>query len=159
MEGVNELFHYAQHSASNPCQREPGRHHNQCRGPGIIATDAAIKRLKSCRFPKPHGQDFWNICRNGKLSVTRWCYGDATHERYEAAIRDILMDDGVDRAIVILTPQAMTDIIETARIIPRVAKDIRKTILSSFMGLVDVGRCSIFGGTRDPELHLPGSGG
>ena len=31
--------------------------------------------------------------------------GDATHERYEAAIREVLQDDGVDGAIVILTPR------------------------------------------------------
>jgi len=74
--------------------------------------------------------------------------GDATHERYEAAIRTILTDDGVDGAIVILTPQAMTDILETARIIPHVAEDIQKPILSAFMGLVDVSE-----GVRYLEEH------
>jgi acetyltransferase len=64
--------------------------------------------------------------------------GDATHERYESAIRDILLDEAVDGAIVILTPQTMTDILETARILPRVAKGVHKPLLSSFMGLVDV---------------------
>ena len=64
--------------------------------------------------------------------------GDATHERYEAAIRHTLMDENVDGAIVILTPQAMTDILETAEIVPHVAKDIDKPVLCSFMGIVDV---------------------
>ena len=37
-----------------------------------------------------------------------------------------------------LLPQAMTDILETAEIVPRVAKAVKKPILCSFMGLVDV---------------------
>jgi acetyltransferase len=64
--------------------------------------------------------------------------GDATHERYEAAIRHVLMDENVDGAIVILSPQAMTDILETAEIVPHVAKDVDKPVLCSFMGIVDV---------------------
>jgi acyl-CoA synthetase (NDP forming) len=39
---------------------------------------------------------------------------------------------------VILTPQAMTDILETAEIVPRVAKVTDKPVLCSFMGIVDV---------------------
>lgn len=64
--------------------------------------------------------------------------GDATHQRYEAAIRSILDDENVDGAIVILTPQAMTDVLETAQIVPNVAKEIDKPVLCSFMGIVDV---------------------
>jgi acetyltransferase len=48
------------------------------------------------------------------------------------------MDKDVDGAIVILTPQAMTDILETAEIVPPVAKDVDKPVLCSFMGIVDV---------------------
>ena len=66
--------------------------------------------------------------------------GDATHERYESAIRHILMDENVDGAIIILAPQAMTDIMETAEIVPRVIKGIDKPVLCSFMGIVDVSK-------------------
>jgi acetyltransferase len=66
--------------------------------------------------------------------------GDATHERYEAAIRYVLMDENVDGAIVILAPQAMTDVLETAEIVPRVVKGIDKPVLCSFMGIVDVSK-------------------
>jgi acetyltransferase len=48
------------------------------------------------------------------------------------------MDEGVDGAIIILTPQAMTDIVETAEIVPRVTAGIDKPVLCSFMGVVDV---------------------
>ncbi len=58
------------------------------------------------------------------------------------------MDKNVDGAIVILTPQATTDILETAAIVPRVAKDVHKPILASFMGLVDISE-----GVRYLENH------
>jgi acetyltransferase len=74
--------------------------------------------------------------------------GDATHERYETAVRYILQDENVDAAIVILSPQAMTDILETAMIIPRIRKDIEKPVLCSFMGIVDVSE-----GSRYLEEH------
>lgn len=64
--------------------------------------------------------------------------GDATHERYKAAIRHTLMDKNVDGAIVILSPQAMTNVLDTAKIVPSVVKDIDKPVLCSFMGIVDV---------------------
>ena len=74
--------------------------------------------------------------------------GDATYERYETSIRHVLEDDGVDGAIVILTPQAMTDILETAQILPLVAEGSEKPVLSCFMGLVDVSE-----GIRYLEQH------
>ncbi|MHC4689108.1 MAG: acetate--CoA ligase family protein [Planctomycetota bacterium] len=74
--------------------------------------------------------------------------GDATHERYEAAIQHILKDENVDSAIIILSPQAMTDVLETASIVPNVTKDIDKPVLCSFMGIVDVSE-----GVRHLEKH------
>jgi len=141
VEGVNELFNYAQAFSKQPLPK--GNRVaiiTNAGGPGIMTTDAAIR----------HGLRLAELSDSTKAKLLEYLpetasirnpvdvIGDATHERYEAAIRDILMDDGVDGAIVILTPQAMTDILETARIIPRVAKDIRKPIFSAFMGLVDV---------------------
>jgi len=141
VEGINELFNYAIAFANQPTPKG-----NQIAivtnagGPGIMATDAAIRhglalaklsedtrnKLKAALPPTA------NI--NNPVDVI----GDATHERYEAALRHTLMDEAVQGAIVILTPQAMTDIIETAEIVPHVAKDIDKPILCSFMGVVDV---------------------
>jgi acetyltransferase len=58
------------------------------------------------------------------------------------------MDENVDGAIVILTPQAMTAPLETAKIVPRVTKDVDKPVLCSFMGIVDVSE-----GIRYLEKH------
>jgi acyl-CoA synthetase (NDP forming) len=70
--------------------------------------------------------------------------GDARHDRYEAAIRSVMKDPNVDGVVVILTPQAMTDIRETGEVVANVARSMKlspwtaKPILASFMGIVDV---------------------
>jgi len=151
VEGVNELFNYAQAFSEQPLPK--GNRVaiiTNAGGPGIMATDAAIRYgLSLAVFSEAtRARLLEHLPATASIRNPVDVIGDATHERYEAAIRDILMDDGVDGAIVILTPQAMTDILETARIIPHVAKDIRKPILSAFMGLVDVSE-----GVRYLEEH------
>lgn len=151
VEGVNELFHYAQAFSEQPLPK--GNRVaiiTNAGGPGIMATDAAIRHGLSLAVFSEATQTrlLEHLPATASIRNPVDVIGDATHERYEAAIRDILMDDGVDGAIVILTPQAMTDILKTAQIVPHVAKDIRKPILSSFMGLVDVSE-----GVRYLEEH------
>ena len=60
--------------------------------------------------------------------------GDAKHDRYEAACKEVFKDAGVDMGLVILTPQSMTDIDEIGEIIPQVAKDLDIPVVASFMG-------------------------
>ena len=59
--------------------------------------------------------------------------GDAPPERYADALLAAQSDESVDAVIVILTPQAMTDPRETARLIAR-SIDGSKPVLASFMG-------------------------
>jgi acetyltransferase len=141
VEGVNELFHYAQAFSKQPVPR--GNRIaiiTNAGGPGIMATDAAIRhnleiatlseetkrKLKETLPPTASIQNPVDII------------GDATHERYEAAIRNVLIDENVDGAIVILSPQAMTAPLETAQIVPEAVAGIDKPVLCSFMGIVDV---------------------
>jgi acetyltransferase len=109
-------------------------------GPGIMATDAAIRHnLKTAILSEATKKKLRKeLPPTANVENPVDVIGDATHERYEAAIRDVLTDDNVDGAIVILSPQAMTDILETAQIVPRVAKGRSKPVLCSFMGIVDV---------------------
>jgi acetyltransferase len=111
-------------------------------GPGIMATDAAIRHsLKIAAFSEQTKQKLkQELPPTASIQNPVDVIGDATHERYEAAVRHILTDENVDAAIIILSPQAMTDILETAEIVPRVVKDIDKPVLCSFMGIVDVSR-------------------
>ena len=64
--------------------------------------------------------------------------GDARSDRYKAAVRTVLEDPGVDMGIVILTPQSMTEIEETAAVVPEAVKGIDKPVVCSFMGVRDV---------------------
>ncbi|MCK4308203.1 acetate--CoA ligase family protein, partial [candidate division WOR-3 bacterium] len=66
--------------------------------------------------------------------------GDARHERYQAALSCVLEDEKVDGVIVILTPQAMTNIEEIAQVIVAEGKESKKPILCCFMGCFDVSR-------------------
>jgi acetyltransferase len=141
VEGVDELFNHA-----NAFARQPIPKGNRLAivtnagGPGIMATDAAIRHnLEIATLSEETKQKLKEeLPPTASIQNPVDVIGDATHERYEAAIRHILMDENVDGAIVILSPQAMTDILETAEIVPHVAKDVDKPVLCSFMGIVDV---------------------
>ena len=141
VEGIDGLFNYAIAFAKQPVPK--GNRIaivTNAGGPGIMATDAAIRHnLKIANLSEETRQKLKQVLPpTASIQNPVDVIGDATHERYEAAIRDVLLDENVDGAIVILAPQAMTDIRETAEIVPRVVKDIDKPVLCSFMGIVDV---------------------
>jgi acetyltransferase len=141
VEGIAELFNRAIAFSKQPIPK--GNRIaiiTNAGGPGIMATDAAIRHnLKIATLSEETKQKLKKeLPPTASIENPVDVIGDATHKRYEAAIRHVLMDDGVDGAIVILSPQAMTDIMETAEIVPRVAKKIDKPVLCSFMGIVDV---------------------
>jgi len=141
VEGIEELFHFAIAFSKQPAPK--GRNIaivTNAGGPGIMATDAAVRyglslaKLSTDTENKLKEQLPPTASVHNPVDII----GDARHERYEAAIRSVLEDPNVDGAIVILTPVALTDILETARIVPLVAEGIDKPILCSFMGIVDV---------------------
>jgi acetyltransferase len=105
-------------------------------GPGVMATDALIAR---------HGQlaalSQETVGKLNEVLPPFWSHGnpvdvlgDAPPERYAEATRIVLDDPGVDAALVILTPQAMTDATGTARVIAELAGEVRKPILAAWMG-------------------------
>jgi acetyltransferase len=141
VEGVNELFHYAMAFSRQPLPR--GRRIaivTNAGGPGIMATDAAVRHgLQLATFsPETESRLKQYLPPTASIHNPVDVIGDATHERYEIALKTVMQDDNVDGAIVLLTPQAMTDILETAQIVPSVAREVDKPILCSFMGIVDV---------------------
>lgn len=111
-------------------------------GPGIMTTDAAIryglqlaqlenKTVATLKKYLPKTANF-----NNPIDLI----GDAQHDRYEVALTNVVNDSNVDSIIVLLTPQAMTDIEEIAQTIVKVAKSSEKPILTCFMGIVDVSK-------------------
>ena len=60
--------------------------------------------------------------------------GDALAEDYQGALQVVLSDEKVDSVLVILTPQAVTEVEKTAEAIVGLRKKFKKTIVSVFMG-------------------------
>ncbi len=138
---MNELFDSAFAFSHQPVPR--GRRIGivtNAGGPGIMATDSAVRHgLELARFSDETKEAIRkNVSPMANIANPVDTIGYAHHEQFEAVIRAVIKDDNVDGAIVMLTPAAITDILETAQIIPNVTRDTDKPILCSFMGVVDV---------------------
>ncbi|MGV8081227.1 MAG: acetate--CoA ligase family protein [Syntrophales bacterium] len=109
-------------------------------GPGIIATDMTVSSdLELAQFQQETVEELArHLPQTANIHNPVDVIGDATQERYENALRAVINDPGVDGALVILTPQSMTDSLGTAEAIVRVARRSAKPILCCFMGIVDV---------------------
>jgi acetyltransferase len=135
------MFDYAAAFSTQPMPR--GRNLaiiTNAGGPGIITTDAAVRNgLKLAHISEDTIQKLIpEMPDTAALHNPVDVIGDATSQRYQAAMEHVLADPGVDSAIIILTPQAMTDIFEIAKIIPPTGQKSGKPVVASFMGMVDV---------------------
>ncbi len=105
-------------------------------GPGIIAADTAermgiqlphmTKESLTAMAPK--------LPPNASIFNPVDVIGDATSERYAVVLEQAAKDPNVDGMLVILTPQAMTDMEKTAEVVIQTAKSTDKPIITSFMG-------------------------
>lgn len=109
-------------------------------GPGVMAADRANElQLPLATLTSQTVSDLQNV-----LPET-WSHGnpldligDADAARYRAAVSACLADDGVDGALVILTPQAMTDAAATAAAVVEGAHGSQKPLLACWMGELSV---------------------
>lgn len=128
-------------------------------GPGIMATDSCVRYgLKMAEIaPETVTELKKYLPATANFSNPIDVIGDAQVDRYLAALKYVIADPGVDGIIVILTPQAMTDIQGTAKAIVEAAKTTDKPILSCFMGLADVtAGVKILEENRIPHYPFPG---
>ncbi len=109
-------------------------------GPGIIATDMTLNTgLELAKFSKETvAQLAETLPPTANIHNPVDVIGDASFDRYQNALSAVIRDDNVDGALVILTPQSMTNALETAKAIVDIAQPVRKPILCCFMGVVDV---------------------
>ena len=141
VETIAELFDYAALYTTQPMPRgDRIAIVTNAGGPGIMATDAAVRHdLKLAEL-----SDATKAKLKPALPATASLrnpvdvIGDARADRYKAALRTVLEDENVDMGLVILTPQSMTDIEETAAAVPEAIKGINKPVVCSFMGASDV---------------------
>ena len=156
---IAELFDYAALYTTQPLPR--GNRVaiiTNAGGPGIMATDAAVRHgLKLAELSEATKEKLKpSLPATASLRNPIDVIGDARADRYKAAVRTVLEDENVDMGIVILTPQSMTDIEETAAVVPEAVKGINKPVVCSFMGARDVaaGREDSAQGGR-AQLSLP----
>jgi len=109
-------------------------------GPGIVATDMTISSgLNLAKFQEETIEALAShLPATANLHNPVDIIGDAAQDRYENALAAVIRDEGVDGALVILTPQSMTNALGTAEVIVRIAKRSHKPILCCFMGIFDV---------------------
>lgn len=106
-------------------------------GPSIVAADACYKYGLNMTWLSPKTVE---KLRSGLPEEASWTnpidvLGDAPAERYRFALETVLSDEFVDSIIVILTPQAMTQPLETAKYIVALnAKFPKKPLIAVFMG-------------------------
>jgi acetyltransferase len=109
-------------------------------GPGIVATDMTISAgLELAKF---HEETIEALASHLPMTANLHnpvdVIGDAAQDRYENALAAVIKDENVDGALVILTPQSMTNALGTAQAIARIARRSNKPILCCFMGIIDV---------------------
>ncbi|MBF0452457.1 MAG: acetate--CoA ligase family protein [Candidatus Magnetomorum sp.] len=138
---VNELFDYAE---AFSCGKIPTGNRvaivTNAGGPGIIATDMTITSgMELAKFSESTVEELRKyLPSTANFHNPVDVIGDATRDRYENALATVISDRGVDAALIILTPQSMTDAIGTAEAIVKISKQTPKPIVCSFMGIVDV---------------------
>jgi len=136
---VRNLFDYATAFSYQPLPK--GRNVTiitNAGGPGIMTTDACVENhinlavLEEKTVKKL--KEFLPSCSNFHNPVD--ILGDALPDRYQKTLELVMADKNVDAVIVLLTPQAMTQIIKTAHAIVGVLKNSRRKIpcIACFMG-------------------------
>jgi acetyltransferase len=134
---VAELFDYLNIFLHNPIV--PARRLaivTNAGGPGVLATDAVVENglemaklseatTVALRAALPPAANYHN-----PIDVL----GDARVDRYQIALQAVLADENTDAALVILTPQTMTEIEATARAIVEIKQKSNKPLAAAFMG-------------------------
>ncbi len=134
---LEALFDYAQAFSYQPLPKgERVAVVTNAGGPGIMATDAiehaGLTFAKLADNTKARLREFLPSAANVNNPVD--ILGDAAAEVYGKALEVVLSDEGVDAAVVLLTPQAMIDVMKAASEIARVSKKFGKPVMTSFIG-------------------------
>jgi acetyltransferase len=105
-------------------------------GPGILATDALERSgMSLARLEVETIQALEQFLPDAASAANPVdVLGDAREDRYKFALETVSTDPNVDGIMVVLTPQAMTEIDQTADEIGKLSQNLDKPILACFMG-------------------------
>jgi len=124
-------------------------------GPGVMAADRATDRGIELSTLSEETVNALNEVLPGVWSHSNPVdiIGDAPPERYQQAIDICLADPGIDGAIVILTPQAMTRPTAVAEAVIKSAENSDKPVMTSWMGGAQVEEAhELFNNARIPDF-------
>jgi acetyltransferase len=134
---IRELFDYAIVFAGNPLlSGDRIAIVTNAGGPGVIATDELVYRGMRIAGLSPETANRLKTSLPPAASTRNPIdvLGDAKADRYKIAVEAALKDENTDGLMVVLTPQTMTEIEETARVIVDAKKESQKPIVASFIG-------------------------
>jgi acetate---CoA ligase (ADP-forming) len=158
---IRDLFNYATAFSYQPLPKgKKVAIITNAGGPGIMATDACeksnisltslsketIDKLKSFL---PAAANFYN-----PIDVL----GDARADRYRKTLEVVINDNNVDAVVVLLTPQAMTQPLKTAKAVVEVLDKSSRSIpvVASFIGGTEIARAVKFLTENDiPGFDIP----
>lgn len=137
VDSISELFNLAECFSENKLiQGNKVAIITNAGGPGVLVTDSISSMGLELAQLTPntitHLSKHLPISANTHNPID--ILGDAKADRYELAIKAVAADPNVDGIILILTPQAMTEIEATAKVIIAHKKNIKKPLIITFMG-------------------------
>lgn len=138
---IKELFDLAQVFARNPLKRASNLAIiTNAGGPGVLTTDEAtdngLKMAKLSDDTKAKLDEYLPAAASSHNPVD--VLGDAQADRYQYALEVVAQDKNVDSIQVIMTPQSMTEVEETAKAAIQIKKKTSKPIVVSMMGAATV---------------------
>lgn len=115
-------------------------------GPGIMATDACERAGLQLASLEARSMERLRAVLPSAASVLNPVdlLGDALADRYSMALETVANDQNVGGIVVILTPQIMTDVEGTARVVGELSQRVDKPIVGCFMGR----------DTVEPGIHI-----
>ncbi|MFA5358958.1 MAG: acetate--CoA ligase family protein [Patescibacteria group bacterium] len=134
---LRELFNYAKLFQSEPLIK--GRNIAivaNAGGPSVMTTDAIAQSvLRMARFsPATINKLKKGLPAAAALHNPIDVIGDARADRYAVALEAVLQDKNVNGVIVLLTPQTVTEISQTAQVVVSLGKKYKKPLCASFIG-------------------------
>ena len=134
---VQDLFDYAQAFARQPLlEGNAIAVITNAGGPGIMASDAIEHAGLRLAALTPETKQYLQPLLPAAASVANPIdvLGDAFADRYALAIEAALKDPNVNAVLLVLTPQTMTQIPETAEALGRLSKQYGKPVFGAMMG-------------------------
>lgn len=138
---LEEIFDYAKALSSQPIPTgNKVAIITNSGGPGILATDECIKNgMEMASFKPLTRKKLRSILPiTANINNPLDLIAEAQDKLYEKTLNEILKEEKVNSAIIILTPTAFTQVEKIAQAIVKTTKKFKKPIACCFLGVYDV---------------------